>query len=420
MIILGDGMADEPCASLGGLTPLEAAFTPTLDELAFRGRCGMLSTVPPGFSPGSEVSHLSLFGYDVASVFEGRGVLEAAGRGVEVMPGDMVMRCNLISVSPGGIIKSHTAGRISSEEAGELIDSLNSSLADGMVEFHKGERYRHLLKIRGGDKRVICAPPHDVVGSRVSDVMAVAESESGVATAECVNRLVSRSQEILSEHPVNLRRVAEGKDPANFIWPWSPGYKPAMPTLREMYGTRHGCVITAVDIIRGLGLYAGLKPIHVDGATGLADTNYEGKAEAALKALRDGADFVFLHVEASDEAGHEGDVMLKKLIVENLDRRVVRPLMKGIEEMKEDVALAVLPDHPTPCRTRTHSREAVPFVMWHRGMHPDSVREYSERACESGGMGHLSGAGFIEEFLEMHAKKPLTSPKSSLTSPKML
>ncbi len=400
IIILGDGMADGPCEELGGLTPLEAADTPALDELARRGRNGLLATVPAGFSPGSEIAHLSLLGYDLPEVFEGRGTLEAASMGVEIAPGEMAMRCNLICIADDGTIKNHSAGHISSEEASELIEYLNRNLADGRSEFFPGVSYRHLLKVKNGDKRIHCTPPHDVPGHPAAEELVRAEVTDAQETADYLNGLICRSRDLLSAHPVNLRRVAEGKDPANSIWPWSPGYKPAMKTMGEIFGVREGYVISAVDLILGIGVYAGLQPIYVEGATGLYDTNYEGKLRAAVDALRNGADFVFLHIEASDEAGHEGDALLKKRTIENLDSRIVAPLLEELACFDEEVAVALLPDHPTPCRIRTHTSDPVPFVIMRSDVTPDRVVKYSEKAAVAGGYGLLKNDEFIKEFLK--------------------
>lgn len=400
IIILGDGMADEPCDMLGGLTPLEAADTPALDALARAGRNGLLATVPAGYAPGSEIAHLSLLGYRLPEVFEGRGVLEAASMGIDIAPDEMAMRCNLICIAPDGTIKNHSAGHISSAEASELIDFLNREMGDGRATFHPGVSYRHLLKVKNGDKRIDCTPPHDVPGHRAADEMVRPQVAEASETADYINSLILRSQELLASHPVNLKRIAEGKDPANSIWPWSPGYKPAMKTMGELFGIKDGYVISAVDLIMGIGVYAGLKPITVEGATGLYDTNYEGKLQAALDALRDGADFVFLHIEASDEAGHEGDVMLKKLTVENLDHRIVAPLMEALKDFDEEVAVAVLPDHPTPCSIRTHTSSPVPFIICRSDVEPDGVTAYSERAALEGGYGLLRDDEFIREFLK--------------------
>ena len=397
IIILGDGMADEPIASLGGLTPLQYAQTPYMDELARQGVTGRLKTVADGFHPGSEVANMAVLGYDLPTVYEGRGVLEAASIGVELQPGDMAMRCNLICVE-GDILKNHSAGHITTEEADELIRYLNEQLGSERIHFYTGVSYRHLLVIKGGDKRVACTPPHDVPLRPFRPLLVKAEVPEAQATADLLNELILRSQELLKNHPVNLRRQAEGKDMANSIWPWSPGYRPAMRTLKEMYGFERGAVISAVDLIRGIGVYAGLKVLHVEGATGLYDTNYEGKAQAALEALKEN-DFVYLHIEASDEAGHEGDVALKIKTIENLDRRAVGPIYEAVKQWDEPVAIAVLPDHPTPCAVRTHTNQPVPFLIWKPGEAPDGVTRFDEFAVAEGKYGVLEKDQFIKEFL---------------------
>ena len=397
IIILGDGMADEPIGSLGGLTPLQYAKTPYMDELARQGVTGRMKTVADGFHPGSEVANMAVLGYDLPPVYEGRGVLEAASIGVELQPGDMAMRCNLICVEEE-ILKNHSAGHITTEEADELIHSLNEQLGSEQVHFYTGVSYRHLLVIKGGDKRVACTPPHDVPLHPFRPLLVKAEVPEAQATADLLNELILRSQELLKNHPVNLRRQAEGKDMANSIWPWSPGYRPAMRTMKEMYGIERGAVISAVDLIRGIGVYAGLKVLHVEGATGLYDTNYEGKAQAALEALKEN-DFVYLHIEASDEAGHEGDVALKVKTIENLDRRAVGPIYEAVKQWKEPVAIAVLPDHPTPCAVRTHTNQPVPFLIWKPGETPDGVTRFDEFAVAEGKYGVLEKDQFIKEFL---------------------
>lgn len=399
IVVLGDGMADEPIPELDGKTPLEAADTPVMDMLARKGRVGQLITVPEGFHPGSEIANLSVLGYNVPKVFEGRGVLEAANMGVDIKPGDMAMRCNLICISDGRI-KNHSGGHISTEEAREIIATLQHELGDDTVQFYPGVSYRHLLILKGGDKRVSCTPPHDVPGTAFTDVMVKADVPEAEATARKLNELIMRSQKILESHPVNLRRKAEGKDCANSIWPWSPGYRPSMRPMTEEFGIKSGVVISAVDLIFGIGVYAGLKPVYVEGATGLYDTNYEGKAQAAIDALRNGADFVFLHVEASDEAGHEGDYELKKRTIEYLDNRILRPLMDAVSEMDEPVAVAVLPDHPTPCRLRTHTSAPVPFLIYRPGDTPDDVTVFSEKSAVDGGYGLLTGSQFIKSLIK--------------------
>ena len=402
IIILGDGMADEPIASLHNKTCLQAANKPNIDKVAAMGRCGMLDTIPVGFAPGSEIANLSVLGYDVPKVFEGRGSLEAASMGVAIDEGEMAMRCNLICIADGKI-KNHSAGHISNEEAEELILFLQKELGNEQINFFPGVSYRHLLKLRGGRKELKCTPPHDVTGTPFAEVMIQAETEEAKASADLLNDLILRSQKLLEHHPVNLKRAAAGKDKANSIWPWSPGYKPEMKTLMELYGLKSGSVISAVDLIRGIGVYAGLKVIEVEGITGLYNTNYEGKAQAAIEALRTN-DFVYLHIEASDEAGHEGDVDLKIKTIEYLDYRVVQPILEEVASWDEPVTIAILPDHPTPCAIKTHTNKPVPFVIYRTNEAGDAVQQYDEFACEKGSYGLLRGMEFMQTLI-----KPLPS-----------
>ena len=397
IIILGDGMADEPIASLHNKTCLQAANKPSIDKVAAMGRCGMLDTIPEGFAPGSEIANLSVLGYDVPKVFEGRGSLEAASMGVAIDEGEMAMRCNLICIADGKI-KNHSAGHISNEEAEELILFLQKELGNEQVHFFPGVSYRHLLKVKGGKKQLKCTPPHDVTGTPFAEVMIQAETEEAKASADLLNDLILRSQKLLEHHPVNLKRAAAGKDKANSIWPWSPGYKPEMKTLLELYKLKSGAVISAVDLIRGIGVYAGLKVIEVEGITGLYNTNYEGKAQAAIEALRTN-DFVYLHIEASDEAGHEGDVDLKVKTIEYPDYRVVQPILEEVSGWDEPVTIAVLPDHPTPCAIKTHTNKPVPFVIYRTNEAGDAVQQYDEFACEKGSYGLLRGMEFMQTLI---------------------
>lgn len=400
IIILGDGMADEPIPELGDKTPLQAADTPAIDWIGGAGRTGMLYTIPPGYAPGSEVAHLSLLGYNLPDVFEGRGTLEAASMGVNLEDGDMAMRCNLICIQDG-IIKNHSAGHISDEEAFDIIKSLNDKLGTESIHFYPGVSYRHLLVIKGGNKHLRCTPPHDVPGTPFKNVLVKATEQAAEGTATLLNKLILDSQEFLKNHPVNIKRMSEGKDPANSIWPWSAGYRPAMEPLSKKYGIKKGAVISAVDLIRGIGIYAGLEPIHVEGATGLYDTNYEGKAQAAINALQGDYDFVFLHVEASDEAGHEGDYNLKVKTIENLDHRICKPIIDATLKMKEPVTIALLPDHPTPCRLRTHSAAPVPFAIFRPGERPDRVPRFDEEVAQFGMYGTLTKDQFMRALFQI-------------------
>lgn len=397
IIILGDGMADEPIEALGGKTPMQYADTPYMDKLAEMGVTGRMKTVADGFHPGSEVANMAVLGYDLSTVYEGRGVLEAASIGYDLKPGEMAMRCNLVCVE-GDILKNHSSGHITTEEANELICFLNEQLGSDRIHFYTGVSYRHLLVVKGGDKRLDCTPPHDVPLHPFRPLMIKPEVPEAQETAKLLNDLILKSQEILKDHPVNRRRIAIGKDPANSIWPWSPGYRPAMQTMQKMYGFKQGAVISAVDLIRGIGVYAGLKVIDVEGATGLYDTNYEGKAHAALEALKTN-DFVYLHVEASDEAGHEGDVDLKIRTIEDLDKRAIGIIFEELQKWDEPVAIAVLPDHPTPCAIRTHTNIPVPFLIYKPGQEPDGVTRFDEFSVLEGKYGILEKDEFIKELV---------------------
>lgn len=425
IIILGDGMADWPVKTLGDKTLLQAAATPNMDKLARMGRVGRLKTVADGFHPGSEVANMSVLGYNLPKVYEGRGPLEAASIGVDLQPGEMAMRCNIICVE-GDDIKNHSAGHITTEEADVLVKYLQEKLGDERVRFHTGVQYRHLLVIKGGDKRIDCTPPHDVPLKPFRPLMVKSQltrervdketrendlqtntlvnsspaSLSPEETADLINDLIMRSQELLKNHPLNLKRMAEGKDPANSIWPWSPGYRPQMERLSDKFPqVKRGSVISAVDLINGIGYYAGLRRITVEGATGLYDTNYENKVAAALEALKTD-DFVYLHIEASDEAGHEGNVPLKIMTIENLDKRAVGPIYEAVKDWDEPVAIAVLPDHPTPCELRTHTNEPIPFIIWYPGIEPDEVQTYDEVSACNGSYGLMEEDEFINEFMK--------------------
>ena len=400
IIILGDGMADWPSKQLGGKTLLQHSHTPYMDMLASKGRTGQLITVAEGFHPGSEVANMSVMGYDLPKVYEGRGPLEAASIGVELQPGDMAMRCNIVCIE-GEILKNHSAGHITTEEADVLVKYLQEHLGNERVQFHTGVQYRHLLVIKGGDKHLDCTPPHDVPLHPFRPLMVKAETPEAQETADLLNDLILKSQDLLKDHPLNLKRMAEGKDPANSIWPWSPGYRPQMEPLSAMYPSiKKGSVISAVDLINGIGVYAGLRRISVEGATGLYDTNYENKVSAALEALKTD-DLVYLHIEASDEAGHEGNFDLKRLTIENLDKRAVGPIYEAVKDWEEPVAIAVLPDHPTPCELRTHTAEPVPFLIYYPGIEPDDVQTFDEMACKEGIYGVMKENEFMNEFMKI-------------------
>lgn len=408
IIILGDGMADHAVERLGGKTLLQYANIEYMDQLAHEGRCGRLITVPEGFPPGSEVANTAILGYDLNKVYEGRGPLEAASIGYEMAPDDFAIRCNIITLEDGRII-THNGGNLQTEDADILIKYLNEHLGSDRVRFITGIQYRHLLVIKGGSKHIVCNPPHDHPNEEWRPLLVSAEADAPVEegrmtaqeTADIINDLILKSQELLAQHPFNIDRAKRGERQANSIWPWSGGYRPEMKTISDTYPqVKSGAVISAVDLIRGIGHYAGLKKIFVNGATGLADTNYEGKAEAAIEALRK-YDFVFLHVEASDEAGHDGDLELKVKTIEYLDKRIVKPIYEEVKTWDEPVCIAVLPDHPTPVEMRIHVNEPVPFLIWYPGIESDDVERYDEVSCVSGCYGLLRLQQFMQTLMSV-------------------
>lgn len=416
IIILGDGMADLPVERLGGKTLLQYAHKPMMDQLAKEGRCGRLITVPEGFPPGSEVANTAILGYDLNQVYEGRGPLEAASIGYEMADDDFAIRCNIITLADGKII-THNGGNLETDDARVLIDYLNETLAKPIneragcerVKFITGIQYRHLLVIKGGSKHIVCAPPHDHPNEEWRGLLVKAEENAPVEegrmtaqqTADLINEMILKSQELLAAHSFNIERAKRGERQANSIWPWSGGYRPSMQTLMEQYPqVKSGAVISAVDLIQGIGKYAGLRIIKVSGATGLADTNYEGKAEAAIEALSHD-DFVFVHVEASDEAGHDGDLELKLKTIEYLDRRLITHIYNEVCKWKEPVCIAVLPDHLTPVEMRIHVGQPVPFLIWYRGIKPDEVKQYDEVSCVSGSYGLLKLNEFMQALMSI-------------------
>ena len=438
IIILGDGMADLPVERLGGKTLLQYAHKPMMDQLARRGRTGRLITVPEGFPPGSEVANTAILGYDLNKVYEGRGPLEAASIGYEMRDDDFAIRCNIITLENGKII-THNGGNLETDDARVLIDYLNEKLAAPVneregcerVKFITGIQYRHLLVIKGGSKHIVCAPPHDHPNEEWRPLLVKASpspSEGGDVkspiatdssnqtpppseglgealtpqqTADLLNDLILKSQELLAAHPYNQAKAARGERQANSIWPWSGGYRPSMLTLQQQYPQiKSGSVISAVDLIQGIGRYAGLDIVKVPGATGLADTNYEGKAQAAIDALRT-QDFVFVHVEASDEAGHDGDLDLKLRTIEYLDQRLIAPIFNEVSSWDEPVCIAVLPDHLTPVEQRIHVGQPVPFLIWHRDIQADDVQQYDEVACVSGSYGLLKLNEFMQALMNI-------------------
>lgn len=399
LILVGDGMADEPIDELGGLTPLEKAHTPNMDRLARAGVVGMAETVPAAFHPGSDVANLSVFGYDPASCYTGRSPLEAASMGVELGPADVAFRLNLVTLEAhcGDLyMQDFSAGHISTAEARELIATLQEELGDETFQFYPGVSYRHLMVWRNGHEDFELAPPHDLTGQSVRSHL------PRTAAAEPLMQITTAAQLLFREHPVNRQRIAAGRLPANSIWLWGQGRRPQMPTLQDRFGLS-GAVISAVDLIKGIGVYAGLEVINVPGATGYLDTNYRGKAEAALAALR-GLDLVYVHVEAPDEAAHSGLLDDKLEAIESFDRDVVGTVLAGLDAVGPCRVL-VLPDHPTPVRRMTHTKDPVPFILYGTGGEfapQGTVTGYSEANARATGVLVTPGHLMLRHLLDGH------------------
>ena len=396
VVILGDGMADYPVPALGGKTPLMVARKPAMDRIAKNGRTGLFRTIGDGMSTGSAVANLAVLGYDPKTDFRGRGVLEAASLGIPVKDDDLVFRVNLIQVADGKIA-SHSSGHISNEEAGLLIRDLRDPIGESGIRLYQGLGYRHIGVLAGGDDRVLCTEPHDHIGERAADRMVKPLHPDADRTAERLNRMIRESQTLLEDHPVNRNRRETGKLPANSLWPWSPGRRPRLASFESKFGVK-AAVIAAVDLIKGIAVVTGMDVIPVEGATGLSDTNFEGKADACLRALAD-RDFVYVHVEAADEAGHDRDLALKIRCIEDLDRRCIRRLLGGLGTMLKETVVAVLPDHPTPVTLGSHVRDPVPVAVWDPRATPDAVDRYDEKSVQSGSLGLMEGTAFMETVL---------------------
>ena len=407
ILIVGDGMADYPVPELGNKTPLEAAYKPNMNSIAAKGRSGLIKTVPDDLNPGSDTAILSVLGYDPKLFCTGRGALEAAARGIELEENDAAFRCNIIT-EKNGVLLDYSAGHITSSESAQLIESVKSAFEKpGAIEFYPGLDYRHFLILRNfpNPSLIECTPPHDAAGAKISTILPRAKSKEAQKTVAFLNEAILKSKEILESHPVNIARMRSGKNPGNMIWPWGGGKKPCLPSFKGKYGL-DAAVISAVDLVKGIGTCAGMKIIEVKGATGLSDTNYEGKADAALKALEDN-DFVFVHVEAPDEAGHIGDYRLKVKTIEDLDKRLVGRVLKGLKE--ESTAIAILPDHPTPIKIGTHTRDPVPFAIRSPLFNPDGVQKFDEFSSREGGFGLVTNEYLISLLVTPHPRDK--SPK---------
>lgn len=384
LVILTDGMADYPIDELGGKTPLQSAKTPNLDKLARHSIIGKVATIPEGFPPGSDVANLSVMGYDPAIYYTGRSPLEAVSMGIDLQDVDMAIRCNLVTLSTEDDYSAKTMLDYSAEEiptdiAHQLMSAIQSGLNDDQFTFYSGISYRHLLVWKAGyDKEVILTPPHDISEQKIT-----ANLPQG-RDGNYLQNLMLKSWDILKDHPVNLSLIASGRKPANSIWFWGDGRKPALPSFAEKYSL-NGSVVCAVDLVRGLGICAGLTPISVAGATGSVKTNFKGKAQAAINELKSGKDFVFVHIESPDESGHQGSLHNKIWSIEQIDSQVIGTIMEAIEGIAEDIRIMVLPDHATPLSIRTHSSDPVPFMIFDsRRPFSDSVGVFDEIAADSG------------------------------------
>jgi 2,3-bisphosphoglycerate-independent phosphoglycerate mutase len=399
VIIVGDGMADYPIQSLGGRTPLMVARTPHMDWMAKQGEIGLVRTIPDGFNPGSEIANLSIFGYDPIRYYTGRGPLEAASLGVKLADDDIAFRCNLVTLKFQGnkiVMEDFSAGHITDGEAKKVILDLNKEMATNEIRFYSGVSYRHLMVLKNGAakfsnlEKLELTPPHDIIGKEITTLLSQMK--------EPVLALMSESQKLLKSHPINLARESKGLPPANSIWLWGQGRSPRMITLKERFGM-DGYVISAVHLIKGIGILAGLEVLEVPGITGYFDTNYDGKAQYAMRGLRE-KDFVYVHVEAPDEAGHMGNPQLKIEAIEAFDAKIVGPILEGMEDFRRYKVL-VLPDHPTPLSVRTHTADPVPYVIYSNEDGATSFHGETFDEVSAGRSGILIEKGFelVERFL---------------------
>lgn len=371
-VLVPDGAGDRPVKELGGKTPLEAASLPMITELAQKGQIGTVQTIPDGVAPGSDAANLSVMGYDPAVYLTGRSPLEAASIGIDMSDTDVAFRTNIITLEGDGtyeelIIKDHSSGDISTEEADELIKAVNEAFADDKIRFYTGVSYRHCMIVKEGSTEYDLTPPHDVLTQKVGDHLPKGPG------SEFITEMMKKSYEILKDHPVNKKRIAEGKNPANTLWIWGQGKKPSLTNFTERYGI-HGAAISAVDLIKGIAICAGLDSIDVEGATGTLNTNFKGKADAAVDAFKAGADFVYMHLEGPDECSHQGDRDGKIKCLEDIDQKVLKPVVEYLRESGEDFRVLIVPDHRTPLEIRTHSAEPVPYVIY------DSTCEHEPEA----------------------------------------
>jgi 2,3-bisphosphoglycerate-independent phosphoglycerate mutase len=397
VVLIGDGMADEPLEELEGKTVLQKANTPNMDHIARNGRAGLARTVPEGMHPGSDVANMSIIGYDPKKYYSGRAPLEAASMGIKITGDNVAFRCNLITINDG-LIADYSSGHITNAEAKDLIEAVDEKLGNETFSFYPGISYRHLLVSKGAlGAETQCTPPHDVI-----DQDRLLHMPKG-KDSEVLNELIEASMPILENHPVNEKRIKEGKNPGNSIWLWGQGFAPAFPLFSELYGLK-GAIISAVDLVNGIGIYAGLDVIQVPGATGYLDTNYKGKGEYAIQALDD-HDFVFVHVEAPDEAGHMGNLKAKIQAIEDFDEKVVGTVLKAAMGYSEAITIMVLPDHPTPVARRTHTSVPIPFAVYSTsGDKPDDAQTFDEESVKKGSFGTVYAADLVGMLIQSGQK----------------
>ena len=394
IIFLADGMADDPLMELGGKTPLEYANTPAMDSIAKRGASGTFLTLPDGLPTSSDVANMSVLGFEPEYNYPGRGPIEAAAQGIELDEDDIAWRCNLVYVSDDGFLRDYSAGHISPEDAAVLMADLETAFGSDEVTFYSGVSYRNLLVLHG--KRfsplVDYFKPDSSQDILLSELRLSAQTPEAQETVDFLIDLEERAAKFLANHPINLKK----KSPANRIWPWSPGRRPALSDFSQKYQQRTGAIISAVDVIRGLGMCSNMQVIEVPGATGFVDTNYDGKAQAAIKAIEE-KDFVYLHLEAIDECSHLGDLKLKIQAIEEFDAKIVAPVLAALEG--KGIRFAVLPDHPVPIKLRAHTTTPVPVAMMGPGIDVDGIESFSETLAPQGGLGYMSGDGLMKRLL---------------------
>lgn len=396
VIFLGDGMADLPVEELGGKTPLESADKPNMDFIASHGKLGMVKTVPDGIKPGSDVANLSVMGFDPLKYYTGRSPLEAYSIGVDMIPGDISFRCNLVTLSDDEPYENKTmvdysSDEITTAEAKKLIEAVDEAFRTEEIEFHSGISYRHLMLWHGAKDSFKLTPPHDISGKRITEHL---------PNNKTILDMMKKSYDILKNHPVNLERIKNGKRPANSIWIWGEGSKPELPSFKEKTGLS-GTMISAVDLLKGIAICAKMDSVDVEGATGNVDTNFDGKAQAAIEALKNGSDFVYIHVEAPDESGHRHEIDNKVKSIELIDEKIIGPVMKYLKQSGEDFRVMVLPDHPTPIVYMTHTSDPVPFAIYDSRTETNSDVKYTENYGKQTGVYVEPGFKLIDELLEL-------------------